>query len=100
MNADPKCVIGVYLRSSAASNLRYFLWDADLFLLLEEGHHFTQFPAHFFDGLIARFFAHGEKLVAPGLVLRDPLPGKLARLNLRQNLLHFGARLLVDDART
>src|SRR5205823_2192051 len=71
----------------------------DLFLLLEERHHFAQLAAHGLDGLGLRGGAHGEEVLAPGLVLFNPLPGEFARLNLRQNLSHFGARLLVDHAR-
>src|SRR5581483_10339481 len=70
------------------------------FLLLEERHHGTKLAAHFFDGLVFGRFAHGEELVASRLVLFDPLPRKLARLNLGENLLHFLTRLIVHDARS
>jgi hypothetical protein len=52
-----------------------------------------------FDGLMAGRFAHGQEVLAAGLVLFDPLLGEFAGLDLGEDLLHFGARLLVDDAR-
>src|ERR1700691_2981607 len=48
--------------------LSYFLGNADFLLFLEERHHFAQLAAHFFDRLIARFLAHGQKFVAAALV--------------------------------
>src|ERR1700733_7740591 len=72
----------------------------DLFLLFQERHHFAQLGAHLFDGLVFLTLSHAEEFCAAGFVFAQPLFGELARLNLRQNLLHLGARLGVDDART
>src|SRR5579863_6697099 len=73
---------------------------ADFFFLLEERHHFAQLRAHLLDGLVLRGFTHGQELVTAGLVLRNPILGELAGLNLGKNLLHLGAGLFVDDAGT
>src|ERR1039458_4366913 len=75
-----------------------FLRYAGFLFLFEEGHHGAQLAADFFDGLMAGGFAHGEEILAAGLVLVDPFLGELAGLNLREDLAHFGARLFVHDA--
>src|SRR5215831_11642169 len=72
----------------------------DLLLSLQERHHGAQFTADFLDGLVSFLLAHGQELVPAGAVLAHPLPGELARLDLAQDLAHFGAGLLIDDART
>src|ERR1035437_8268515 len=72
---------------------------AGFLLLLEERHHRAQFLSHHYDGLVAGSFPHGQKVLAPGLVLFDPLPRELAGLDLGKDLPHFGARLLIDYAR-
>src|SRR5271166_4733636 len=65
---------------------------AGFFLLaLQEGHHLAEFAAHLFHLLIAPGFAHGQEFLAAGLVLLHPLAGKLAGLDLGEDLLHFGA---------
>src|SRR5439155_15281100 len=79
---------------------RRFLRYADFFLLLEEGHHLAQLPAHSLDGLIVRRLPHREELLAAGPILSHPLPRELAGLDLLEDLLHLGARLLVDNTRT
>ena len=76
-----------------------FLRYSGFFLLLQERHHLAQFAAHFFDGLIAGSFAHGQELVAAGFVFVDPLAREFAGLDFGQDLLHLGAHMLVDDAR-
>src|SRR5579863_118881 len=64
---------------------------AYFFFLLEEGHHFAEFAAHFFHGLVLGGGAHGEELVAAGFVFVDPLAGEFAGLDFGQDALHFGA---------
>src|SRR5271157_2242460 len=76
-----------------------FRRHASFLLLLQERHHLAQFFPHRFDGLVAGRFAHGQKVLPAGAVLFDPLPRKFAGLDLGEDLPHFGARLLVDDAR-
>src|ERR1017187_2807100 len=78
--------------------LRY--GDANFLLLFEEGHHVAQALADGLDLVGLSGFAHGEELVAARLVLGDPVPGKFAGLDFGEDLFHFGARLLVHDART
>src|SRR5690242_13618089 len=75
-------------------------WYSDFLFLFEEGHHFAEFFAYGFYGLILGSFSHGQELFAAGLVFFDPLAGKFSGLDFRQDLFHFGSRLFVDDART
>src|SRR5271163_4038762 len=63
----------------------------DLFLLFQKRHHLAKLGAHLLDRLIFLRFAHRQELRAPRFVFAEPLLGEFARLNLRQNLLHFGA---------
>src|SRR5215469_1739691 len=74
-------------------------WHPGCLFLLEERHHLTEASAHDFDRLIARLFPHGQELAAAALVLVNPLARKLAGLDLRKNLLHLLAGLLIHDAR-
>src|ERR1700676_3396350 len=69
-------------------------------LLFQERHHLAELGADLLHLLVLRRFAHGQELVAAALVFGDPSFGEFAGLNLRQNLLHLGARLFVNDART
>src|SRR4051794_15974953 len=74
---------------------------AGFFCLPEERHHLAKFPAHRFDLLSLLRFPHGEELLtAARFVLRNPLLRKFPGLNFRKNLLHLGARSIVDDARS
>src|ERR1022692_2352079 len=92
--------IGAHIKQGQAGGLYYLRYrDANFLLLFEEGHHVAQALADGLDLVGLRGFAHGEELVAAGLVLGDPLPGKFARLDFGEDLFHFGARLLVHDAR-
>src|SRR3954453_1021466 len=50
------------------------------------------------DLVVLALLAHAEEVLLPGAVLRDPLAGELAGLDLAQELLHGGARLVRDDA--
>src|SRR5947207_226502 len=75
-----------------------FLRYAFLFLFLEEGHHRAQFLADLFDRLGLRGFAHSQEFLAARLVLLNPLAREFAGLDLRQNLLHLGAGLVIHDA--
>src|ERR1019366_3297511 len=84
-------------QAGGLSYLRY--GDANFLFLFEEGHHVAQALADGLDLVGLSGFAHGEELVAAGLVLGDPLPGKFAGLDFGEDLFHFGARLLVHDAR-
>src|ERR1035441_1798476 len=77
--------------------LRY--GDADFLFLSEEGHHIAKALADGFELVGFGGFAHGEEIVAAGFVLRDPLLGEFAGLDLAEDLFHFGAGLSVDDAR-
>src|SRR6266576_1606535 len=52
----------------------YFLF------LFQERHHFAQLAADGFDLIVLRGLPHGEELLAPALVVVDPLPRELARL--------------------
>src|SRR5258707_1319330 len=78
---------------------RLLLRHSYFLLLFQEGHHLAKLAANLLDRLLARGIAHGQKLLAAGLVLLNPLPGELTLLDFGQDLAHFGARLLVDDAR-
>src|SRR5581483_11781625 len=98
--ADPPVAPDGAGRGVRPTLLRYFLRYSRFLLLLQERHHFTQLAAHLFDLRIAGFLAHLEELMTPGLVLFDPLAREVARLNLREDLLHFGAGLLIDHSRT
>src|ERR1700730_10406925 len=69
----------------------------DLFLLFQERHHLAKLRNHFVDGLVFLALAHREELRASGFVFSQPLFSEIAGLNFRQNLLHFGTRLLIDD---
>src|SRR6266545_2393583 len=73
---------------------------AGFFLLLEEWHHGPQLPAHHLDALVARRLPHGQEFLPSRAVFVDPLFREFARLHLRQDLLHLGARAGIDDART
>src|ERR1019366_2665478 len=84
-------------QAGGLSYLRY--GDANFLFLFEEGHHVAQALADGLDLVGLSGFAHGEELVATGLVLGDPLPGKFAGLDFGEDLFHFGAGLIVDDAR-
>src|SRR5215471_6675843 len=62
----------------AHATLRY----SRFFAFLQERHHFAQLFADLFDRLVGRGLAHGEELLASGLVFVDPLAGELAGLDL------------------
>src|SRR5271168_2781092 len=74
--------------------LRYALL---LLFLAQESHHLPEFLANPFDWLIMCRLPHREELMAARLVFADPFLGKLAGLNLGQNLLHFLACLSGDN---
>src|SRR4051812_1591883 len=74
-------------------------WYADFLFLLEEGHHLTKLAAHDFDLVVVALFAHRQELLAPRLVLLDPLPREFAGLDFAENFLHLRARLVIDHAR-
>src|SRR6266851_2897440 len=71
----------------------YFLF------LLEERHHVAEALADGFDLVGLGGFAHGEEFVAAGFIFGDPLFGEFAGLDFGEDLFHFGAGLIVDDAR-
>src|SRR5271157_3857574 len=73
--------------------------DAYFLFLFEEGHHVAKALADGFELVGLGGLAHGEEVVAAGLVLVDPLFGEFAGLDFAEDLLHFGAGLGVDDAR-
>src|SRR5438105_10086250 len=54
------------------NRLPHLLRYTYFFLLLEERHHGAQFAADALDELVARFFAHVQKLLTARLVLVDP----------------------------
>src|SRR5215469_15261189 len=83
--SNVKIFIGLRLGRFGYLVLRY----ACLFFLLQERHHRTQFRAHLLDRLIAGLVAHGQELLAAGLVLFDPLAGEFPRLDLGEDLLHL-----------
>src|SRR5579885_465728 len=82
--------------SSRPPSLRY----SRLFLLLQKRHHLPQLRADLFDLLRLRRFPHLQKILAARLVLANPLPGELARLDLAQNLLHLLAGFFRNHPRT
>src|SRR5450759_1512010 len=80
-----------------ATRLRY--GDANFFFLFEERHHVAEALADGFDLVGLGGLAHGEEFVAAGFVLGDPLFGEFAGLDFGEDLRHFGAGLIVYDAR-
>src|SRR5713101_461770 len=62
-----------------------------LHILLQPRHHAAQPGAHCFDRVLLLFLAQSGEIASAVLVLLDPLLGKRAILNSRQNLFHGGA---------
>src|SRR5260370_37978507 len=73
--------------------------DTYLLLLFEKRHHTAQLFADFFNGLRLRRLAHGEEILAAGLVFADPSVREFAGLNFAEGVLHLFARLGADHAR-
>src|SRR5260370_6079374 len=76
------------------------LRDSGFLSFFQERHHLAQLGADFFNLGFLGAFAHCQEFVTSALVLVNPLFSELAGLNLRQDLFHLVARLLVDDARS
>src|SRR5262245_50057617 len=66
---------------------------------LDPRHHGAQPLADLFDLVVGVTLPHGQERGPIGLVLQHPLPRELAGLDLGQDLLHLGLRLLAHDAR-
>src|SRR6516165_2631811 len=92
-------MLGTYRPRTVAARNHLILRYSGFFSLLQKRHHFAKLAADLLDGLGAGGVAHGQKFVPAGLVFVDPLAGKLTGLDLSEDLFHFGAGLLVDDAR-
>src|SRR5260370_26659292 len=75
------------------------LRDSGFLSFFQERHHLAQLGANFFDLGFLGALTHCQEFVTAVLVLVNPLFRELTGLNLRQNLLHLVARLLIDDAR-
>src|SRR5579884_184659 len=65
------CQLSVASRRWSVGGYR-FLRYAGFLLFLQECHHFAQLAADALDRLVARRFAHGQEVLAAGLVLVDP----------------------------
>src|SRR5215470_8900319 len=66
---------------------------------LDPGHHLAQPRAHLLDRMLGIAAALGEEARTVGLVLQHPFARELSRLDLREDLLHLGLRLVADDPR-
>ena len=66
---------------------------------MQKGHHGAKFGAELLDWMTLFALACGEKIRAACFVFRYPFFGKTAVANFRENLFHFVARFLCDDAR-
>src|SRR3990170_3760639 len=69
-------------------------------VLLDPRHHVTQLRAHDLDRVRSTDAAHRLERGRARLVLKYEFLRELAGLYIEQDSLHFGAHLLVDDART
>src|SRR5712692_153434 len=68
-----------------------------LHILLQPRHHAAQLGAHCFDRVLLLLLAQSGEIASAVLVLLDPLLGKRAILNSRQNFFHGSARCLPHD---
>src|SRR6185295_4354180 len=66
---------------------------------LDPGHHLPQPGPDLLDRMLGIPLPHGEEAGAVGLVLQDPLPRELTRLDLGEDLLHLRLDPIVHDAR-
>src|SRR5580704_11167987 len=66
---------------------------------LKEGHHGTQPGAELLDGMALLALASGEEVRATSFIFRDPFLGETAVANFGEDLAHFFACFLRDDAR-
>src|SRR4051812_20231921 len=66
-------------------------------LRVDPVHHRPQLSPLALDLRVLLLLAHALEVLLPGAVLRDPLAGELARLDLPEHLLHGLARRLGDD---
>src|SRR5258706_2684037 len=92
--------VWIRIMFNSQAKARATLRDAGFLSLFQERHHLAQLGANFFDLRFLGAFAHSQEVVSAALVLINPLFRELAGLNLRQNLFHLVARLLIHDART
>src|SRR5688572_24966809 len=66
-------------------------------LRVDPVHHRAELSALALDLVVLLLLAHALEVLLPGLVLRYPLAGEVARLDLAEDLLHRIARGLPDD---
>src|ERR1700728_4155852 len=83
----------------APDSVPFQSWRGSNRLGVDPGHQATQTLANLLDGMIALETLGRTKDGAVCLVFEDPFPGKLTGADLGQDLLHFDAGSLVDDAR-
>src|SRR5271155_1124593 len=66
---------------------------------LKKRHHGAKLGAELLDGMALLALASGEEIRAASFIFRDPLFRKTAIADFREDLAHFAARFLRDDAR-
>src|SRR6185369_2226064 len=66
-------------------------------ITLEPRHEAAETRPDLFDRVLLGFFAELAEVRQPAAVLRHPLVGELARLDVAEDLLHGGARVVGDD---
>src|SRR6202008_3197575 len=79
----------VWIRWRSASVARAI----DELVFLQPRHQAAQLRADFLDRMMLAFLLQLAEVWQPALVFGDPLVGELARLDLREDLLHRLARL-------
>ena len=76
-----------------------FFFEAGSDNRLKKGHHGAKFGAELLDGVALLALARGQEIRAARFVFRDPFLSKAAVADFGEDLAHFFARFLRDDAR-